>query len=301
MLSAVHRRRRQTKAGTVRERMNQVICFRQLLELFRSCSPRRWTRVPHVGVLGLFALGAQFNPWTVVGLATVGIIVGAASVVAVQAARWRLRQTASMNKRLGSLGSLAVEHGPPTVESSQRSDRPIYDSHGDEVGSADSIAADRHSTANEIHHPIAESLTPTGPPTIVVKSSPDPADPADEAVLAGLTAVEMAMLFNRYEHLARNDLQGLADAGRDIEAEIWLDLTQGDTWTHIDTTRSSSEGRWVHLRSGEVICKLRGSDVWICVDDREREPTRPAVAVSLVRVQETTRTELRHPKGESSV
>jgi len=268
--------------------MNQVICFRQLLELFRSCSPRRWTRVPHVGVLGLFALGAQFNPWTVVGLATVGIIVGSASVVAVQALRRRLRQIASMNQRLGSLGSLPVERRPPRVAPSQGSDQPRSDSDGDEVGRAESSTGDPRSTGNEIHHPIAESLTPTGPPTIVVKSSPDRADPADEAVLAGLTAVEVAMLFNRYEHLARNDLEGIADAGRDIEAEIWLDLTQGDTWTHIDTTRSSSEGRWVHLRSGEVICKLRGSDVWTCVDDREREPTRPAVAVSLVRVQEPT-------------
>ncbi len=151
----------------------------------------------------------------------------------------------------------------------------------------DTTPDDSPPMAEEAHGLIQESAVPAGISTQAGSSS-DLDSSADEADLADLTADEMAMLFNRYEYLAREELDGISDNGADVESEIWLDLTQGEAWAHIDTTRSTSEGRWVHLRSGQVICKLRGSDAWVTADDPKREPIKPLVVVMFEVVSEPT-------------
>ncbi len=327
--------------------MKCVIYVRRLLERLRSSSPRSRTTVLLAGLLGLFALGAQVHPWTVIGFVVVGLLAGVAAVVAAQVVHRRFRQRANTNRRLGSLESLAVEHRPLQAEPSQRSDRPAsgsnaangsvaervaemrarYESQGsngttdpdfdddhefvDELPTAsrppddtltpvedpnepesgfvviDDVAGDPRPIADEVHDSAAESPARAGSPA-VIESSPVADDPTGEGDLVGPTGAEMASLFNRYEDIARTDVEGLTDDGRDFDAEIWLDLTQGEAWPYIDATRRTAEGLWVYLRSGEVVCKLQGSDAWTCVDDREREPARPAVIVSLVPAREPT-------------
>ncbi len=280
-------------------------------------------------------------------LATVGMIVGAASVLGLQAAHNRLRHRSNTKKRIGSLDSLVVGQDPLEREPPRKPDRPTPNTNGDEVGSVEAVAeiSDRDARQDTVSDPdldpddvdepveevpasnvppavdleveqrftessttatlldtrpddsppipdeapgpIPESAVPTGT-SATAESSSDLDSAADEADLADLTGEEMAMLFNRYEYFARNDLESASDNGYDIDAEIWLDLTQGEAWAYIDTTRSTSEGRWVHLISGESICKLRGSDVWTRVDDRKRDPIKPPVVVSLEAVPEPT-------------
>jgi len=192
----------------------------------------------------------------------------------------------------GGSSDPGVDDGDEPVDSS----RPLVASIGPTGKSADSerravttgrAAGAPRPVAYGVHHPIAGSLTPVGSPA-TVESSPAPAEPTDESVLSDLTSDEVAALFNRYEHLVRDERDALTEDDRHIDEEIWLDPTQGDAMPYIDTTRRTAEGIWVYLRSGHVICKLHGSDVWTCATDYKRESTKPNVVVSLVAAQEPT-------------
>lgn len=189
-----------------------------------------------------------------------------------------------------------VGDGHESVEEPEASSRPVGVSREPAGESIDSgrgaavgarIGAAPRPVAPQIHHPVVASPAPAGSPA-VVDPSPDPIETTDESVLSDLTSDDVAAMFNRYESLVRDDLDALSDDERHIDEEIWLDPTQGDAMPYIDATRRTAEGIWVYLRSGHVICKMRGSDVWICADDPEREPTKPTVVVSLVPAGEPT-------------
>jgi hypothetical protein len=90
MLPVLYGRVRQTPAGAVNERVKCVMCAPRLCERPRSSSRGRQARAPHVGAVGLFALGARFHPWAVVGFA-VRIV-----------ERWRDRRRSSLHCCRGS-------------------------------------------------------------------------------------------------------------------------------------------------------------------------------------------------------
>jgi hypothetical protein len=168
--------------------MKRVICFRRRFNRFHSSSPGRQARVTRLGVLGMFALGAQLHLWTAIGIATVGVIVSAASVVAVQAFRRRLRQRANTTQRLGSLGSLTVENHPPEAESSQRPERTASDSGDEEVGIGETAAGmsdrgesrgaigDPRPDFDEAHEFIDEFPAPSRPPVAALDPAPETID-----------------------------------------------------------------------------------------------------------------------------
>jgi hypothetical protein len=109
-----------------------------------------------------------------------------------------------------------------------------------------------------------------------------PVDPTSDAPFDGLTTYELTMLLNRYEQLAQSEMTSLTDDWTAIESTIWHDFIEGPVSPYIDRVRSSAEGRRIQLRSGEIIRKAPGVNVWTLMNRSAYGERDPVVIVSIV-------------------
>lgn len=248
--------------------------------------------IPVIAILVLIGVRSQIGSWTIAELAMMGIVLGVAVPAAMIAARRRSRQRMSARRRLRSLEPLGLEQPPRAVESLQLPYRESFasgfqesKSNGDGTAIGDQGGSGNQSGGSVVFLPDRRDHLEDPPGSVeptprVVESTQEFVGPRADAKFDGLTAAELAVLFNRYEQLSRDNARADNNERSEADADLWLDLIEGPASASIDAARSSAEDRWIQLHSGDAVCKPLGRDAWIWIEIVQQEPTTPVVALS---------------------
>jgi hypothetical protein len=248
--------------------------------------------IPVIGILVLIGVRSQIGSWTIAELAMVGIVLGVAVPAAMIAVRRRSRHRMSARERLRSLEPQDLERPPRAMESLELPQRESFAngfeesrSNGDGTAIGDQGSSGKQAGGSVVF--LSDRRDHSEDPPGSVEPTPRAVESTQEfdglradAEFDGLTAEELAVLFNRYEQLSRDNARADNDERSEADADLWLDLIEGPASASIDAARSSAGDRWIQLHSGDAVCKPLGRDAWIWIEIVQEEPTAPFVAPS---------------------